>query len=128
MMRRFTSACWMIWEQGAIDMVPSNSSRKLPKDFDADIYKERNKIERSFGRLKASFRRIATRKENTSRNFMAMIKLASVRLRIESYEPTAQCLTICSTKKRVLTKNHLAAILSKAATKVANFATMFPCT
>lgn len=39
----------------------------------------RNKIERFFGRLKASFRRIATRYEKTSRNFMAMIKLASIR-------------------------------------------------
>lgn len=50
----------MIWEQGAIDIIPSKSNRKSPKDFDTEIYKERNKIERFFGRLKASFRRIAT--------------------------------------------------------------------
>lgn len=79
----------MIWEQGAIDVIPSKSNRKLPKDFDAELYKERNKIERFFGRLKASFRRIATRYEKTSRNFMAMIKLASVRLWIEYYESAA---------------------------------------
>lgn len=79
----------MIWEQGAIDVIPSKSSRKLPKDFDADIYKDRNKIERFFGRLKASFRRIATRYEKTSCNFMAMIKLASIRLWIEFYESAA---------------------------------------
>ena len=79
----------LIWEQGAIDVIPSKSNRKLPKDFNAEIYKERNKIERFFGRLKASFRRIATRYEKTSRNFLAMIKLASVRLWIEFYESAA---------------------------------------
>ena len=79
----------MIWEQGAIDVIPSKSNRKLSKDFDTGIYKERNKIERFFGRLKASFRRIATRYEKTSRNFLAMIKLAAVRLWIEFYESAA---------------------------------------
>ena len=79
----------MIWEQGAVDVIPSKSNRKLPKDFDAETYKKRNKIERFFGRLKASFRRIATRYEKTSRNFLAMIKLASIRLWIEFYESTA---------------------------------------
>lgn len=79
----------MIWEQGAIDVIPSKSNRKMPKDFDAELYKQRNKIERFFGRLKASFRRIATRYEKTSRNFMAMVKLASVRLWIEFYESAA---------------------------------------
>jgi len=79
----------MIWEQGAIDVIPSKSDRKLPKDSDREIYKERNKIERFFGRLKASFRRIATRYKKTSRNFLPMIKLASVRLWIEFYESAA---------------------------------------
>ena len=45
----------MIWEQGAIDVIPPKANRKLPADFDAEIYRERNKIERFFGRLKASF-------------------------------------------------------------------------
>ena len=79
----------MIWEQGAIAVIASKSNRKLPKGFDAQIHKERNKIERFFGRLKASFRRIATRYEKTSRNFMAMVKLASVRLWIKFYESAA---------------------------------------
>ncbi len=80
----------MIWEQGAIDVIPPKANRKLPAEFDAEIYRERNKIERFFGRLKASFRRIATRYEKTSRNFLSMIKLASVRLWIEFYESAAQ--------------------------------------
>ena len=79
----------MIWEQGAIDVIPPKANRKLPAYFDAELYKERNRIERFFGRLKTSFRRIATRYEKTSRNFMAMIKLASIRLWIEFYESAA---------------------------------------
>ena len=79
----------MIREQGAIDVIPLRTNRKLPAEFDAEIYRERNKIERFFGRLKASFRRIATRYEKTSRNYLSMIKLASVRLWIEFYEADA---------------------------------------
>ena len=79
----------MIREQGAMDVIPSRSNRRMPKDFDADIDKDRNKTEHFPSRLKASFRRIATRYEKTSRNFLAMVKLASVRLSIKSYEPAA---------------------------------------
>ena len=79
----------MIWEQGAFGVIPSKANRKIPKDFDAELYKQRNRIERFFGRLKASFRRIATRYEKTSRNFMAMIKLASVRLLCQFYKSAA---------------------------------------
>lgn len=70
-------------------MIPPNANRKLPAEFDADIYRERNKIERFFGSFKASLRRIATRYEKTSRNFLSMVKLASVRLWIEFYESAA---------------------------------------
>ena len=79
----------LIWEQGAIAVIPPKASRILPATFDANIYRERNKIERFFGRLKASFRRIATRYEKTARNFLSMIKLASIRLWIKSYESAA---------------------------------------
>jgi transposase len=79
----------MIWEQGAIDIIPSKANRKLPKVFDAELYRQRNRIERFFGRLKASFRRIATRYEKSARNFMAMIKLAAVRLWCQFYESAA---------------------------------------
>jgi transposase len=79
----------MIWEQGATAVIPSKSNRRIPKEFDAELYKMRNLIERFFGRLKASFRRIATRYEKTSQNFMAMIKLATVRLWCQFYESAA---------------------------------------
>ena len=70
----------MIWEQVAVDVIPPKANRNSPAEFDAEIYRKRNKIERFFGRLQASFRRIATRYEKTSAHFLAMIKLAYVRL------------------------------------------------
>lgn len=76
----------MVWEQGALDVIPPKANRKLPAEFDAELYKGRNKIDRFFGRLKTSFRRIATRYEKTARNFLSMIKPASVRLSIEFHE------------------------------------------
>jgi putative transposase len=64
-------------------------NHKLPAEFDASIYRERNKIERFLGRLKAFFRRVATRCQKTSRNFLSMIKRTSVRFWIEIHELAA---------------------------------------
>ena len=79
----------LIREHGAIDVIPSKSSRKIPKEFDKEMYRQRNKIERFFCRLKASFRRVATQYEQTSGNFLAMIKSASTRRWLEFYEYAA---------------------------------------
>lgn len=79
----------MIWEQGAMDNIPSKSSRKIPKPFDKSLYKKRNKVECFFGRIKSSFRRIATRYEKYVTNFMALIKIASFRLWCQFYESAA---------------------------------------
>ena len=43
---------------------------------DEELYKDRNKVERLFGRLK-HYRRIATRYEKTATSYMAMLHLAS---------------------------------------------------
>jgi transposase len=59
----------MIWEQGAVDVIPAKANRKQPAEFDAETCQERIKIERFFGRLKSSFLRIVPRYEKTSRNF-----------------------------------------------------------
>ena len=79
----------MIWEQGAIEVGRPKANRQLPAGRGAEPYKECAKIERFFGRLKASFRRIASRYEKTSRNFRAMIKRASIRLWIAFHESAA---------------------------------------
>ncbi len=78
----------MIWEKGAQDVIPGKADRKVPIPFDRELYKQRNNVERFIGRMKKSFRRIATRYEKTSTNFMAFIKLAAVRIWCEFYEST----------------------------------------
>ena len=75
----------LIWKHGANDVVPSKYNRKIPKEFDKELYRQCNNIERFSCHLKASFRRIATRYEQTSANFLTMIKLASMRLWLELY-------------------------------------------
>lgn len=47
--------------------------------FDKSIYRQRNLVERCFNRLK-QFRRIATRYEKKTENYLAMLTLASILL------------------------------------------------
>jgi transposase len=49
------------------------------KRFDRDAYRNRNVVERCFGRLK-EYRRIATRYDKTARNYLSMVKLGCIRL------------------------------------------------
>lgn len=79
----------LIWEKGAEAVIPSRSHRKVPIKYDKDLYKKRNRIERAIGRLKSSFRRVATRYEKTAENYAAFVKLAIVRMWIKIYEFTA---------------------------------------
>ena len=51
-------------------VIPSNPSRTEPLPMDAQTYRDRNKIERFFGRLK-QYRRLATRYEKTVVSFLA---------------------------------------------------------
>ena len=64
---------------GAIAVIPPKSNRKVQREYDRDLYKERNLIERMFGKLK-QFRRIATRYDKTKTAFMAFIHIASILL------------------------------------------------
>ena len=69
-----------IEEADATATIPNKSNRKEPYEFDAELYKERHRIECFFGRIKKSFRAIATRYDKYSTNFLAGIKLAAIRL------------------------------------------------
>jgi len=62
--------------EGAEAVIPSRSNRKNPRDYDKILYKERNLVERLFQKLK-HYRRIATRYERLSRNYMSMLVLVS---------------------------------------------------
>ena len=61
---------------GAEAVIPSRKNRTVARDHDAELYKDRNKVERFFGRIK-HYRRVATRYEKTARNYLAMLHLVS---------------------------------------------------
>ena len=61
---------------GAIPVIPPKSNRKVQREYDRQLYRERNLIERSFNRLK-SWRRIATRYDRRSFYFLATLHLAA---------------------------------------------------
>ena len=63
--------------KGAEAVIPSQRNRAEQRDYDKDLYKERNLAERFWGKVK-QFRRVATRYEKTARNFLAFIHLASI--------------------------------------------------
>lgn len=78
----------LIERQGAVPNIPAKSNRKWKPCFSKRLYRERNLIERFFSKLK-HFRRIATRYDKLAENFLAMVKLASMRLWLRAYESTA---------------------------------------
>ena len=55
---------------------PKYAWPKAPIVYDADLYKQRNRIERMFGRLK-DWRRIATRYDRCAHAFMSAICIAA---------------------------------------------------
>jgi len=63
--------------QGAEAVIPSKKNRKVVREHDKHIYKERKKVEWFINLLK-QYRRVATRYEKTGRNFLAFVHVASV--------------------------------------------------
>ena len=57
-------------ERGIEIVIPSHPNRTEPLPVDDETYRDRNKIERFFGRLK-QYRRLATRYEKTVVSFLA---------------------------------------------------------
>ena len=64
-------------EQQAEAVIPSTTSRRAPIPYDAAAYKDRNRIERMWCRLK-DWRRIATRYDKLARNYLSGTYLAAV--------------------------------------------------
>ncbi|USO05786.1 MAG: IS5 family transposase [Rhodospirillales bacterium] len=58
-------------------VIPSTATRKIKIPHDERRYKNRNVVERMFGRLK-DWRRVATRYDKLARNFFAALCLASL--------------------------------------------------
>ena len=62
---------------GYIPVVPPKSNRKNPWDYDKQLYKQRNQVERLFRRLKR-FRHIFTRYDKLDVIFLAFIYFALI--------------------------------------------------
>lgn len=66
---------------GAEAVIPTQKNRKVQRDIDREKYKDRNLVERFWGRIK-QYRRVASRYEKTARNFLGF-HLASMLLLLE---------------------------------------------
>jgi transposase len=65
-----------IEEQGAIAVIPPRSNRRNRREYDRELYKRRNLIERAFNRLK-HWRRIATRYDRRSIYFLSALHITA---------------------------------------------------
>src|SRR3954468_14953254 len=70
---------------GAEAVIPAKANRVDPEPLEAAAYRERNRVERLFAKLK-EFRRVATRYEKLKETFLGMIHLALgfIRLRAKT--------------------------------------------
>ena len=64
-------------KQGFIPVVPPKRNRKEPWDYDKELYKRRNEVERYFLRLKR-FRKVFTRYDKLDSIFISVIFLAMI--------------------------------------------------
>lgn len=62
--------------KGVVAVIPPRSNRKVQREYDQHLYKDRNLIERFFNKVK-HFRRIATRYEKTMLSYLSMLYLAA---------------------------------------------------
>jgi transposase len=72
-------------EQGAWANIPPKRNRKEAICFSPYLYRARNLVERFFNKIKQC-RRIATRYDRLAANYLAFIKLASIRIWLRTYE------------------------------------------
>ncbi len=63
-------------ERGAMPNIPPKVKRRWKNCFSPYLYRDRNAIERMFGRIK-DFRRIATRYDKLAQNFLAAVYLVA---------------------------------------------------
>jgi len=63
-------------DRGTMPNIPPKANRRWKNCFSPFLYRDRNAIERMFGRLK-DFRRIATRYDRLATNYLAAVCLAA---------------------------------------------------
>ena len=70
--------------KGILPVIPPKANRKEPIACDFRAYKDRNRVERMFNKLK-QFRRIATRYDKTAVSFLGFLALAAAKLWLPTY-------------------------------------------
>lgn len=66
----------LIEAQGAVAVIPPRKNRLEQREYDRDLYKLRNVIERAINKLK-DYRRIATRYDRKAIYYLAFLQLAA---------------------------------------------------
>jgi transposase len=77
----------LVYQQGAWANIPPKQNRKDPICFSPYLYQARNLVERFFNKIKQC-RRIATRYDKLAANYLAFIKLVSIRRWLRAYKST----------------------------------------
>jgi transposase len=62
--------------RGIVPCIPSTRSRKIELPYDKTLYRQRHRIENTFGRLK-DWRRVATRYDRCAHTFFSAICIAA---------------------------------------------------
>jgi transposase len=70
--------------QGVLPVIPPKANRKAPIPCDFNAYRDRNRIERMFNKLKQA-RRIATRYDKTSVSFLGFLNIAAARIWVKDF-------------------------------------------
>jgi len=70
--------------KGILPVIPPRANRKEHIACDFRAYKDRNRVERMFNKLK-QFRRIATRYDKTAVSFLGFLALAAAKLWMPTY-------------------------------------------
>jgi len=70
--------------RGGVPMIPGRKTRKTPISVDDYIYALRNRVERTFNKLKCS-RRLATRYDKTADSYLGFVHICSIRLWIKNF-------------------------------------------
>jgi transposase len=60
-------------------VIPPRSMRKTPRDYDKELYKERNKVERMFNKIK-HFRRVDTRYDKLAVAYLSFVYIAAAHI------------------------------------------------
>ena len=63
-------------QAGKVAVIPPKANRRVKRDYDRHVYKERHLVENFFAKLK-QFRAIATRYDKTACNFLSAVHLAA---------------------------------------------------